>query len=98
MFEPTSRYHAIPTATHIAEDGREIVYKLRRFLPRPGSLPELQEITVSAADRPDLIAARTLGDPERYWQIADANNVMHPAELTAEPDRRLRIALPGSDA
>ena len=35
MFEPTSRYNAIPTAHWVSPDGRVIPYKRRRFLP-PG--------------------------------------------------------------
>jgi hypothetical protein len=94
MFEPTSRYAAIETATYRMADGREVVYKRRRFLPQGERLPLVQEITVTQGDRLDLIAARTLGDPEQFWQVCDANNAMNPVELTREAGRVLRIALP----
>lgn len=94
MFEPNSRYHSIPTATHRTPEGEEIAFKRRRFLPRSGELPELGEVTISEGDRLDLIASRTLGEPESFWQIADANDAMDPAALTATPGRRLRITMP----
>ena len=94
MFEPTSRYYAIPTATHTAADGREVAYKRRRVLPRGGSLPLLVEVQVAQGDRLDLIAARTLGDPEQFWRVCDANDAMNPADLTAEVGRTLRVPVP----
>ena len=39
-------------------------------------------------DRLDLITARTLGDPEQFWRICDANDALDPDDL-AEPGRRL---------
>jgi nucleoid-associated protein YgaU len=59
-------------------------------------MPLLVEVTVNQGDRLDLIAARALGDPELFWRICDANNAMDPLELTAEPGRRLRVAIPQS--
>ena len=94
MFEPTSRYAALETAELIAPDGSVIVYLRRRFLPRGEALPPLLEVTVTEGDRLDLIAARTLGDPEQFWRIADANNAMNPAELTDEPGATLRVPAP----
>jgi hypothetical protein len=94
MFEPTSRYANIPTAKWTAPDGRIIAYKRRRFLPPPQSLTLLVEVTVAQGERLDLIAARTLGDPEQFWRICDASGAMNPAELTAEPGRTLRVPAP----
>ena len=85
MFEHTSRYYNIETATLVTPDSRVIAYKRRRFLPQGESLPLLAEVTVVQGDRLDLIAARTLGDPEQYWRICDANDAMNPRELVAEP-------------
>ena len=45
-------------------------------------------------DRLDLITARTLGDPEAFWRVCDANDALDPAELTSEAGRRLRVPLP----
>lgn len=94
MFEPSSRYAAIETTTLEQPDGRTVAYKRRRFLPRGSSMPLLIEVTVAQGDRLDLITATTLGDPEQFWRICDANDAMHPAELTAMPGRRLRVAVP----
>lgn len=97
MFKPSSRYYEIENAVHVTADGREITYKKRRFLPRPETMPLLTEVTLKQGDRLDLIAARTLGDAEQSWRIADANNAMHPEDLTAEPGRVLRVAVPQAE-
>jgi len=94
MFETTSRYYLLETATVTAADGRVIAYKRRRFLPQGDNMPLLLEVTVAQGDRLDLITARTLGDPEQYWRVADANNVMNPPDLTAEIGRTLRVPIP----
>lgn len=94
MFEHTSRYYTLETATYAAPDGRVIAYKRRRFLPPGDEMPLLVEVTVVQGDRLDLIAARTLGDPEQFWRVCDANDAMNPPELTAEPGRRVRVPVP----
>jgi nucleoid-associated protein YgaU len=94
MFPITSRYYQIQTAQLETPDGRTIAYLKRRFVPPAERFALLQEHTVTEGERLDLIAAQYLGDPERFWQIADANNAIRPAELTEEAGRRLRITLP----
>ena len=69
-------------------------YKRRRFLPNPAALQVLAEVVVAQGDRLDLITARTLGDPEHFWRVCDANNATNPFDLTSEIGRRLRIPLP----
>jgi hypothetical protein len=64
--------------------GRNVAYVRRRFLPQGRSLPTLVEVVVEQADRLDLITARTLGDPEHFWRVCDANDAMNPFELTAD--------------
>ena len=54
----------------------------------------LAEVLVAEGDRLDIVTARTLGDPEQYWRIADANNTLNPCELTDEVGRRIRIPVP----
>jgi nucleoid-associated protein YgaU len=61
-------------------------------------MPLLVEVTVTEGDRLDLITARTLGDPEQFWRICDANNTMHPAALTAQPGQRVRVPVPQLEA
>ncbi|MCF3101827.1 LysM peptidoglycan-binding domain-containing protein [Streptomyces roseoverticillatus] len=94
MFDPTSRYQALATATWTAPDGRAVTYVRRRFLPRPDELAVIREHVVQPGDRLDRIAARHLGDPAQAWRIADAHRVLRTDDLTAEPGRRLRITLP----
>jgi hypothetical protein len=93
MFESTSRYAGVETATHTAADGREIVYVRRRFVPPRESLQKLAETRVQQSDRIDLVTARTLGDPEQFWRICDANDALDPYALVV-PGRRLTVPMP----
>ena len=93
MFDPASRYNALADRIHTTRDGREVVYKERRFLPQGAGQPLLVEVTAGPSDRLDLVAWRTLGQPELFWRVCDANDVMNPADATA-PGRMLRVALP----
>ena len=99
MFEPTSRYATVETArldvSQKDGDPRPVVYIRRRFIPPGEDLTTLVEHTVVQNDRLDTIAARYLGDPEQFWRVCDANHVLRPTELTDEPGRVIRIALPG---
>ena len=88
----TSRYHGIETAKWRRDDGRDIVYLLRRFLPDPGSFDVLTEHAVAEGDRLDNITARYLVDPEQFWRICDASNAMNPQELEVI-GKRLKIPL-----
>ncbi|TVR51410.1 MAG: LysM domain-containing protein [Puniceicoccaceae bacterium] len=94
MFPPNSRYHGAAIAVHVDTEGREVRHLRRRFIPGAASLASIEHHLVSDGDRPDTIAAATLGDPELYWQLCDGNGVMHPRELTAVPGRTLRVTLP----
>jgi hypothetical protein len=94
MFDPISRYYNLGTAGLTMPDGRAVAYKLRRFLPPGAAMPLLVEITVAQGDRLDLITARTLGDPEQFWRVADANDAMNPPDLTARLGRVLRVPIP----
>lgn len=98
MFDPTSRYYSIETATYERDDGTTISYVRRRFLPQGDQLPTLVEVTVSDEDRLDLIAARTLGNAEHFWRIADAEKAMNPFTLEEEPGRSLRVPIPQPNA
>jgi hypothetical protein len=90
----TSRYYAIPQAVHTTQDGKQIPYLTRRFLPQPQALVQIDEHVVIEGDRLDLIANTRLGDPGAWWQVADANAGHDPRELTATPGRKLRITMP----
>jgi hypothetical protein len=90
MFAKESRYYEIEDAT-LVSDGMTTTYKKRRFLPDGSDMLLLQEMTISAGDRLDRIAANLGGDPEQYWRICDTNNVMHPLELTNQPGTTVKI-------
>jgi hypothetical protein len=90
----SSRYFGIETATCTEPDGTEVPYLRRRLLPRPDALTGIATHTTSTGDRPDLVAAQHLGAAGQWWRIADANPVLDPRDLTAEPGRTLRITLP----
>lgn len=94
MFESNSRYYPLETAIYTMPDGRIVAYKRRRFLPRGEEMDLLVEATVTEGDRLDLITGRTLGDPEFFWRICDANDAMNPFDLVAEINRKLRVPVP----
>lgn len=94
MFEVTSRYYLLESVTYVGAEGRHISFKRRRFLPDGKQMPILVEVEIKQGDRLDLITARTLGDPEQYWRVCDANNTNNPQELTEETGRAVRIPIP----
>lgn len=98
MFDQNSRYKDIKVATTMVPgpDGepREVRFIYRRFLPHAESLPTLDTLTVTQADRMDLIASRFFGDPTQWWRLCDANAVMNPSDLL-EPGEQIRI--PGAN-
>lgn len=95
MFDKTSRYYSLETATleTAQADGttRKIRYKRRRFLPKPGDPETTMGYIVAQGDRLDVITARYAGDPLQFWRIADANLAGRPRELTDEPGALVRI-------
>jgi hypothetical protein len=94
LFSPTSRYYTIPTATITLADGTIVTYVTRRFIPQASRYSIAQTYVVMQGDRDDTIAAQTIGDPEQFWQLCDANNAMRPDELTATIGRVLVVPLP----
>lgn len=97
MFDPTSRYNPIPTATLTVTnpDGttQTIRYVRRRIIPSPIGTTTLLQYTVQQGDRLDNIAARYVGDPTQFWKICDVDNVLSPNELTDQVGRSIRIAV-----
>lgn len=98
MFEATSRYAPVETATltRVDADGRPraIAYKRRRFVPSARGMTTLVEHRYADGERLDTIAARYFGDPTQFWQICDASEVLRPSELTDEVGRTITIAMP----
>ena len=91
--EHLSRYYHLEKAEYEFADGRAITYRRRRFLPAGSSMETLARVNVADGDRLDLITAATLGDPEQFWRVCDANDVLQPGELEIV-GIRLRIPIP----
>jgi hypothetical protein len=94
MFDYTSRYANLETATLTTDDGRTVTYVRRRFLPPLDTMQTIAEVTVNDPDRLDLVTARTVGAPEQFWRIGDANVALNPFELTATVGEKVRIPAP----
>ncbi|MEU0897296.1 hypothetical protein [Streptomyces massasporeus] len=92
----TSRYHDAEIGVHRQADGTEVRYTKRRLLPPlDGTAQDAVPHAVGAGERPDLLAQRYFGDPGQWWQIADANPVLDPRELTDEAGSVIGIPLAG---
>ncbi|MET8677339.1 hypothetical protein ABZW18_07065 [Streptomyces sp. NPDC004647] len=94
----TSRYHDAEIGVHRSADGTEVRYTKRRLLPPLGDGLTDEDTAphiVNSGERPDHLAQRYFGDPTQWWQIADANPVLDPHELTDEPGQEIEIPLPG---
>ncbi len=94
MFDSESRYLNLPNAKFTAADGREIIYKTRRFLPRGNTKQELGRLVVNQGERLDQIANQAYGNSKLYWRVADANDVLNPTDLLREPGKVIRVPVP----
>ncbi|MEO6320566.1 MAG: Base plate wedge protein 53 [Polaromonas sp.] len=94
-FGQNSRYHSVALGRHVRHAGDTgVSYVLRRFIPQRRDIAIAAEHLVRSGERPELLAAQTLGDAELYWHLADANAVTDPFELTDTPGRRVLIPQP----
>ncbi|MCZ4513032.1 hypothetical protein O3Q52_33745 [Streptomyces sp. ActVer] len=92
----TSRYHDAEIGIHRQADGTEVRYTKRRLLPPLAETEgEGQSHTVSSGERPDILGRRYFGDAAQWWQIADANPVLDPRELTDEAGNVIEVPLAG---
>lgn len=94
MFSSGSRYAPIPDLEIVDRQGHVVRYKGRRFLPQAERIASRGEAVVQQSDRLDLVTARTLGPPQLFWRIADANDAMDPFQLVQRPNRKLRVPVP----
>jgi hypothetical protein len=88
MFFKGSRYAGVKDLVFTTPDGREIKYKKTRFTP---PTPAILGHLVHEGERLDLIADRYFRDSERFWRIADANQVLWPDDLTAQAGRVILV-------
>lgn len=87
MIAPKSRYASAPQFQVKVKDGsfQSACYALSTIT----AVPEFRYYVVMAGERMEQIAARELGDPTLWWQIADLN----PEYLFPEipPGRTIRL-------
>jgi len=88
MFFKGSRYTDVEESTLTDSQGRIISYIKVRFIPE--TTARLGHM-VTQGERPDHIADRYYRDPERFWRLCDANTVMWPDDLVAEPGRTILL-------
>lgn len=94
-YPPNSRYATTATLSYDPPGNAPLIsYLARRLVPQLGSTGVLGYHAVVGGDRLDLIAYTALGDPQLWWQLADANYCIDPAALTATLNRMLTIPMP----
>ena len=92
MIERDSRYSTTETAVYETEEGTRVLYLRRRFLPQAMDVPSARDFeTLDRRERLDTIAVATIGDPQAYWRVCDANGALNPFELLDETGGRLRV-------
>ena len=82
-----SRYQGVNVYTVAMTNGQTVSVLGIRFVP---DTPAGFLHTFSSDQRLDLIANQYYLNPEKFWLIADANNVMDPEDLLV-PGRQLLI-------
>lgn len=96
MFNLSSRYAAQPVFETVRADGLAVRYVLPRLLPAPEEMMIAVRHRASDGDRIDNIAYRHVANPTAWWLLAEANRVIHPAELPGEPGDTMLIPAPGT--
>ena len=94
MFFRGSRYEPIPEASLVDQGWQDD--PLQAHAVRSASRSRRRGLFTKAqlGDRPDLIAFRTIGDPEQFWRLCDLNLVRRPVDLTAVPGAPVAIPAP----
>ena len=87
-----SRYQTTPVRDYTTGDGRTLRYVGLRV---PPPTPGVSVHVVDEGERLDQIAGRVLGDPERFWALADANAAVRPEDLL-QAGRHLAVPAPGA--
>lgn len=88
MFDQTSRFASVANYDVTDAEGHTVTIKKTRFIPEVDAQISRR---IEQPARPDLLAFQYYKAPEQFWRIADANNVMDPAELVAEPGKLIKI-------
>lgn len=80
MFDADSRYAKLKPITVIGPNGNQVQIVPIRFI---GSADPVMSRRIRQGDRPDLLAYEFYKEPQLFWRIADANEVMRPGELVS---------------
>ncbi len=83
MFSANSRYINQTIYSATTSDGRQIPAVTLPLPPLSASLAGYYQRPTG--ERLDLVAARFLNDPTRFWKLCDANNTPVPDALAARP-------------
>jgi len=82
MFDPDSRYSKLKPLTVQGPNRTPVQIVPVRFI---SPAPPVISRRIRQGDRPDLLAYEFYKEPQLFWRIADANEVMRPGELVANP-------------
>jgi hypothetical protein len=88
MFDSDSRYSQLTPLTVPGPAGTPVQIAPIRLIP--GTTPVIAR-RIKLGDRPDLLAYEFYKEPQLFWRIADANEVMRPSELIATPGSLIGI-------
>ena len=94
MLGPDSRYRDNEDRMLERPDSGQVVYRERRLLPASSDHLITQSVERDVEERIDQLANRTLGSPDAYWQLCDANGVMNPREITQRPRNIVLVPAP----
>ena len=93
MFESDSRYVSLGTAEVELADGRVVRYARRRLVPAYETHQILARVRPQTGERLDLFTARTLGHPEHFWRVCDANGHLDPF-AALDPSVPVQVPMP----
>jgi hypothetical protein len=80
MFDLDSRYSKLTPLTVPGPKGVPVQIVPIRFIAT--TVPVIAR-RIRQGDRPDLLAYEFYKEPQLFWRIADANEVMRPGELVS---------------
>src|SRR5689334_5323592 len=79
---PRSRYSQQPVFTATDTNGKPRPTVAMRLVPPPPTGAETFRHTITGVQTVEYLASRYLNRSEDWWQIADANPVFFPLDLT----------------
>jgi len=80
MFDLDSRYSKLTPLTVPGPNGTPVQIVPIRFIAAANPVIARR---IRQGDRPDLLAYEFYKEPQLFWRIADANEVMRPSEMVS---------------